>query len=98
MLGSVQPWIYPNQPVVMLSMGLVFTRHRYYQYCMAYGIHMGGRKGSRILSNNRVIVLHQGGQCRRAGGKKGCLIRAQRPRSKRMSCKGRLTRSLLDNG
>ena len=48
----------------------------------------GGRKGSRILSNNRAIVLHQGGQCRWARGKKGWLIRAQQPRNKRISCKG----------
>jgi len=29
---------------------------------MVYSIETGGRKGSRILSNNRAIVLHQGGQ------------------------------------
>jgi len=36
-----------------------------------------GRKASGILSNNRAILLHQGGQCRWAGGMKGWLIRAQ---------------------
>jgi len=57
---------------------------------MVYSRQTGGRKGSRILSNNRAIVLLQGEQCRWAGGKKGWLIRAQQPRSKRMSGKGQV--------
>jgi len=47
------------------------------QYCMVYSIHTGGRKGSLIPSHDRAIVLHQGGQCRWAGGMRGWLIRAQ---------------------
>jgi len=46
---------------------LVFTRYCYHQHCMVYSIQTGGRRGSRILSNNRAIVLHQDGQCRWAG-------------------------------
>jgi len=57
---------------------------------MVYSIHTGGRKGSFIRSNNRAIVLQQGGQCRWAGEMKGLLIRAQQPRSKRKSCKGQV--------
>jgi len=38
---------------------------------MVNSIHTGGRKGSLILSNNRAIVLHQGGQCGWAGGDEG---------------------------
>jgi len=71
--------------------GLAFTRYCYYQYCIVHSIHTGGRKGSRILSNNLAIVLHQGGRCRWAGGKKGWLIRAHQPRSKGTSCKGQPT-------
>jgi len=56
---------------------LAFTRYCYYQYCMVYRIQTGGRKVSRILSNNRATVLHQGRQCRWAGGMNGWLIRAQ---------------------
>jgi len=37
---------------------------------MVYSIQTGGREGSRILSNNCAIVLHQGKQCRWAGGVK----------------------------
>ena len=57
---------------------------------MVHSIQTRGRKGSRMLSNNRAIVLHQGGQCRWAEGMQGCMIRAQQPRSKRISCKGQL--------
>jgi len=53
-----------------------------------YSIQTGGRKGSRILFNNRAIVLHQGKQSRWAGRMKGWLIRAQEFRSKRIYCKG----------
>jgi len=67
---------------------LAFTRYCYYQYGMVYSIQTGVRKGSRILPNNRAIVLHQGGQCRWAGGMKGWLIRPQQPRSQTISCKG----------
>ena len=69
---------------------LAFTRYCFYQYCMVYSIHTGVWKGSRILSNNRAIVLHQGGQCMWAGGVKGWWIRAQQPRSKKISRKGQL--------
>ena len=54
-----------------LGFTLPFTRYCYYQYCMMYSIHTGGRKGSRILSNKGAILLHQGGQSRWAGGRKG---------------------------
>jgi len=67
---------------------LAVTRYFHHQYCVVYSIQMGSRKGSLILCNNREIVLHQGEQCRWAGGMKGWLIRAQYPRSKRISCKG----------
>ena len=43
---------------------LAFTRYCCYQYCMVYSRQTGGRKGSRILSNNRALVLLQGEQCR----------------------------------
>ena len=36
------------------------------------------------------IVLHQGGQCSLAGGMRRWLILAHQPRSKRISCKGRI--------
>ena len=49
---------------------LAFTRYCSYQYCMVYNIQTEDRKRSRILSNHRAIVLHQGGQCRWAGGRK----------------------------
>ena len=67
---------------------LAFTRYCYYQYCIVYSIQTEGREGSRILANGRAIVLHQGGQCRWAGGIKGWWILARQPRSKRISCKG----------
>jgi len=70
---------------------LAFTRYCCYEYCMVYGIQTGGREGSRILSNNRAVVLHQGEQYRWAGGVKGWLIRAQQPRRKRISCEGQDT-------
>jgi len=57
---------------------------------MVYTIHTGGRKGSLILSNNRAIVLQQGGQCRRAGAMKGWFIRARQHRRKRISCKSQV--------
>jgi len=55
---------------------------------MAYKREVGG--GGRILPNSRAIVLHPGGQCRWARGKKGWLIHAEKPRSERLSCKGQL--------
>jgi len=73
-----------------LGSHLAFTRYCYYQYCMVCSIQTGGRKGIRILANSREIVLHQGGQCRWAGGMKGWLILAQQPRSKRISCQGQV--------
>jgi len=57
---------------------------------MVYGMKTGGRRGGRILPGSRAIVLHQGGQCRWAGGIKGWLIRAHEPRSKRISWKGQV--------
>jgi len=68
---------------------LAFTRFCYCQYFIVYSIHTRGRKGSRIRSNNRAIVLHQGGKYWWAGGE-GWLIRAQQPRGKRISCKGQI--------
>jgi len=65
-----------------------FTPYCYYQYGMVHSIQTGVRRGSRILPNNRAIVLHQAGQCRRVGGVKGWLICPQQPRSKTISCKG----------
>ena len=41
-----------------------------------------------VYCPTRAIVLHQGGQCRWAEGVNGWLIRAQQPRSKRISCLG----------
>jgi len=70
---------------------LAFTRYCYYQYCMVHSIRTRVRRGSRLLPNNRAIVLHQGGQCRWAGGMKGWLIRAQQPRRNTISCKGQAT-------
>jgi len=49
---------------------LAFTRYCDYQYCVVYSIQTGGWKGSRILSNNRAMVLHQSGQCRWARERK----------------------------
>jgi len=57
---------------------------------MMYGIHTGGRRGGRILPNSRALVLHQGGQRRLARGMQGWLIRAQKHRSKRISCEGQV--------
>jgi len=54
---------------------------------MVYSRQTGDRWESRILPNNRAIVLHQGGQCRWAGGVKEWSIRTQQPRSKQLSCK-----------
>jgi len=67
---------------------LAFTRYYYYQYYMVHSIRTRVRKGSRILCNHRAIVLHQGGQGRRAGRINRWLIRAQQPRRKTISCKG----------
>jgi len=61
------------------------------QYSMVYSIQTEVWKWSRILSNNRAIVLHQGGQCMWAGGMNRWWIRAQQPRSERISCKGQTT-------
>jgi len=81
-----------------LCCSLAFARYWYYQKCVVYSIHTGGRKGSRILSNNRATVLEQGGQCRWTGGMTGWLIRAQQPRRKRISCKGQVAASVLLKG
>jgi len=62
-------------------------------WCIAY--EPGDRKGSRIPSNHRAIVLHQGGQCRWAGGVKGWLIRAQQPRTNRIACTGQPSLDVL---
>ena len=79
-------------PCARVVRRLAFTQYCSYQYCMVYSIHPGGRKGSRILSNHRAILLHQGGQWRWAAGMKGWLSRAQQPRSKHLSCKGQSAR------
>jgi len=51
--------------------------------------HTKGRsREGRILPNSRTIVLHQCGQCRRAGRMKGQSIPAQTTRSETISCKG----------
>ena len=54
-------------------------------WCIAYKREVG-RDISYCV--NRTKVSHQGGPCRWAGGINGWLIRAQSPRSKRISCKG----------
>jgi len=61
---------------------------------MVYSIQTGSRKGSRVLPNNRAIVLHQGGQCRWAQGMKAWLIRVLQRQSKRTSCTGQLLAGL----
>jgi len=60
-------------------------------WCIAWkrGVGRGG-----ILPNSRAMVLYQGGQCRWSRGMKGWLIRAEKPRSKRISCKGQATTCL----
>ena len=64
-----------------------------YQYCMVYGIQKGGRWGGRILCNGRATVLIAVARAMQVEGAiKGCLICAQKPRSKTISCKGQLTR------
>jgi len=73
---------------IELNWMLAFIQYCYYQYCLVYSMQTGFRRISRILPNNRAIVLHQGGQCRCSGGMKGWMIRAQQPRSKTISCKG----------
>ena len=56
---------------------------------MVYGIQTGGRGGRRILRNRRVKVMQSCGQCRWEGAMHGWLMRAQKPRSKTISGKGR---------
>jgi len=76
---SLHIYLYIYAPLLPAPHPLAFTRYCYcyYQSCIVYSIQTEGRKASRILSNNRAILLHQGGQCRWAGGMKGWLIRAQ---------------------
>jgi len=76
---------------VFLRRELAFTQYCYYQYCMVHSIQTRVRRGGRILPNNRALVLHQGGQCRWAGGMNRWWIRAQQPRRKTISCKGQNT-------
>ena len=45
-----------------------------------------------IVRDSRATALQQCGQCRWAGGRKGWLIRAQWPRSKRISCEGQVAK------
>jgi len=71
-----QSWTWPLHGIVITNIVRVDS------------IQAVGRKESLILSNDRAIVLHHGGQCRWAGGIKGWLIRAQTTRSKWISCKG----------
>jgi len=87
LLFTIQHWQWQYRVKAKLCLLSHLWRAGYcYCHCMVYSIQTGGRWGSRILPNNRAIVLHQGGQCRWAGGVKGWLIRAQQPRSKRISC------------
>jgi len=58
---------------------------------MLYVIQKGGRGAGRILRNIRAIVLQWCGQCKCGGVIQGGLIRAQKPRSERISCKGQET-------
>jgi len=46
---------------------LAFTRYCDYQSRVVHSIQDESSEGSRILPNNRTIVLHQAGQCRWAG-------------------------------
>jgi len=57
---------------------------------IVYGVWLtkGGPRRCAILPNSRAIVLQQCGQCRWAEEIVRCLIRAQKPRRKRISCKG----------
>jgi len=55
---------------------------------MVYSLQTRVRRGSRLLPNNRAIVLHQGWQCRWARGMEGRLISAQQSSSNRISCTG----------
>ena len=50
--------------------------------------------GDRILPNSHAIVLQQCWQRKRAGRRKGRLIRAQTTNSKRLSCKGQYAQAL----
>ena len=60
-----EPEVSPNHAT---DANLAFTRYCHYQYCMVYSLQTKFRRGSRILPNDRAIVLHQGWQCRWAGG------------------------------
>jgi len=40
------------------SFNLAFTRYCYYQSCIVYSLQTRVRRGSRILPNNRALVLH----------------------------------------
>ena len=57
-------------------------------WCMTYTREV---EGGLILPNTCAIVFQQCGQCKWAGGIKGRLIRAQKTRNIRISCKGRIT-------
>jgi len=48
--------------------GLAFTQYCDYQYSVVYSSQTRVRRGSRILPDNRAIVLRQGWQCRWAAG------------------------------
>ena len=58
---------------------------------MVYGIRKGWAGGGRTLCNSHALVVQPCGQCRWPGAVNGCLIRAQKPQTKRISCKGQDT-------
>jgi len=73
---------------------------------MVYSIQTGGWRGSRILSNNCAIVLHQGGQCRwGGGGKDGRVVHGSLEVDKylvkaklRVACSGGASRRVCGGG
>ena len=59
--------------------------YTYTAYCMVYGTKTGDRRGGRILRNSSIAIVLQPCEQRRWGGAiKGGLIRAQKPRRKRI--------------
>jgi len=81
--GGSKPCVYLTGEVGCPLHDFVIT---YIVWCVTYKRELGGE--SYPLPNNRAIVLHQGGQCRWAGGIQEWLIRVEQPRSKHISCKG----------
>jgi len=75
---SLCPTPWPLQDIVITNI----------VWCMAYTREVGG---GGMLPNSCAIVLHHGGQCRRARGMTGWLNRALTPPSERISCNGQPT-------